>query len=93
MRAYEIRSKHQKTHDSEFMCNAPGCALEGHSFSQEKDLIRHQKTKNCPTDLGIMKDYRCQVLGCKKASGDAFARKDNFVRHMRNQHPGVPYQL
>lgn len=94
LRAHQIFSKHQReTHDSPFKCNAAGCALEGHSFPQKKDLVRHQKTKDCPTELGTVEVYSCPVSGCKKAAGDAFRRKDNFVRHMRDKHPGIPYHI
>lgn len=70
------------THNSHFVCNAPICLYEGHPFPQKKDLVRHLKTKECPTNLGTLVDYCCPVLGCRKALGDAFARKYNFVRCM-----------
>lgn len=74
-----IFSKHKKSHE-----HPEHCSMCGRGFENNKDVRRHIKDKHQST-----KDFHCLVTGCKYAHGgrrDGFARKENWKRHLRNQH-------
>ncbi|OBT94046.1 hypothetical protein VE01_07077 [Pseudogymnoascus verrucosus] len=74
-----IYNKHKKSHE-----HPEHCSMCGRGFETNKDVRRHIKDKHQST-----KDFHCLVTGCKYAQGgkrDGFARKENWKRHLRNQH-------
>ncbi|KAH7312954.1 hypothetical protein BKA65DRAFT_516973 [Rhexocercosporidium sp. MPI-PUGE-AT-0058] len=71
-----ISQRPDKSHQCD-RCNLP-------AFKYPKDLSRHINDIHETT-----KRYRCPVDGCKYSGatvGHSFKRKDNFRRHLREQH-------
>ena len=76
-------NKHVKTHNRSFLCAIVDC--KSHGFYRQQDLDRH--TASCHRDAPrttLTKSY-CTVLTCEYAT-KGFARKDNWLRHMRLRH-------
>ena len=74
-------SKHCKTHDRSFKCTEPGCAFSG---CYRKDLTRH--TSTCHRKGNDQVRTFCELQDCPMARR-GFSRRDNYVRHIRRQHP------
>ena len=77
-----ISSKHFKTHDRSFKCTEPGCAFRG--CYRPQDLNRHILGSHKKGDSQTK--IFCKFPDCAMAR-KGFSRRDNYVRHIRHQHP------
>ena len=75
-------SKHWKTHDRSFKCTEPGCAFSG--CYRLQDLTRHISTSH--RKVNDQTRTFCEFQDCTMARR-GFSRRDNYVRHVRRQHP------
>ncbi|EDU45580.1 Zinc-finger double domain containing protein [Pyrenophora tritici-repentis] len=76
-------NRHQKTH----MVEKPHvCSTCSKGFLYPKDLQRHERQHIDP--LLVLNLYRCDHPTCTNLDG--FSRKDNLLRHKRNQHQMSP---
>ncbi|PSN73534.1 hypothetical protein BS50DRAFT_569056 [Corynespora cassiicola Philippines] len=77
--------RHWKEHQKPYMCER--CPK---AFRFKRDLKRHQKIHNIYHKDGNQirpGDYTmCPYTGCKYHL-QGFSRRDNYLRHVRNQHP------
>lgn len=73
-------SRHQKSHTLNFKCTS---CLNEPGFRYKKDLDRHRRQIHSEGDR-----FWCPVEKCKfsRAKGKGCARRDNYRRHMRDQH-------
>ncbi|KAF2098450.1 hypothetical protein NA57DRAFT_75695 [Rhizodiscina lignyota] len=70
----------QKTEGPQHICGLDNC---GRAFNDLKDLFRHQSSQK----HGNVRFFRCKEEGCIYASAThGFSRRDNFMRHMDDQH-------
>jgi len=83
-----LLNRHSKSHTRDFKCAVPGCPDRGSQY--HKDLVRHMQSMH-PEVEGFT-GFHCPVAGCSRSVGEAFLRKDNFLRHMRTQHQHIPEQ-
>jgi uncharacterized Zn-finger protein len=77
-------SQHVKLHSMPHKCNV--CEK---AFKHKRDLRRHLRTHDVVSSPGLQvrigELYFCEHVGCAyQVKG--FSRKDNYQRHMRNQH-------
>ncbi|KAF2110583.1 hypothetical protein BDV96DRAFT_195707 [Lophiotrema nucula] len=65
------------------------CSLCGRSFKHTRDLRRHQRTHDIISGPGMQirtgEFFYCEIPSCVYATR-GFARRDNYLRHLRNQH-------
>lgn len=79
--------KHEDRHTRPYKCSVESCSYYHTGFGAQKDLKRHEDSTHRNHGLGrlVCPDHQCKFSRPEKAI--PMTRRDNFLRHVKSQHP------